>query len=125
MIKVDDPIVRVHDSNCCLYTTICTLLTIPISEICNSNYKKLTGTDLRYHTFCFDMMTNLSVTHFDTQVCLNSGLTSNNDELGGLVIRGKNDNELLESFDSNAIVKNLCASQSYHFMDMFLTFTCN
>ena len=87
--------------------------------------KALAGTDPRYHAFCSDMMTNLSTTHFDTRVCLNRGLTSNNDALGGLGIRGKNDNGLLESFDSNAIVKNLCASQSYHFMDMFLTFTCN
>ena len=71
------------------------------------------------------MMTNLSATHFDTRVCLNRGLASNNDALGGLGIRGKNNNGLLESFDYNTIVKNLCASQSYHFMDMFLTFTYN
>jgi predicted GIY-YIG superfamily endonuclease len=90
-----------------------------------SNSIALTSTDPRYLAFTFDMLTNLSATHFDTRVCLNRGLTSSSDELGGLGVRGQNDSGLLESFDSNEVVKNLCASQSYHFMDMFLTFTCN
>ena len=32
---------------------------------------------------------------------------------------------MLESFDSKQMVRNLCASQRYHQMTHFLTFTCN
>lgn len=45
--------------------------------------------------------------------------------MGGLGLRGKGDSALLESIDSKAMVRNLCASQKWHPMDFFLTFTCN
>lgn len=84
-----------------------------------------TSTDPRYHAYCFDKLTNLSANHFDCRIVLNRGLSTSNDNVGGLGLRGRNETNLLESFDSNQMVKNLCASQQYHHMDMFLTFTCN
>ena len=32
---------------------------------------------------------------------------------------------LINYFGSNETVKNLCAYQAYHFIDLFATFTCN
>ena len=85
-----------------------------------------TGTDSRYIAFSYDMLTNLSVSHSDTRIVLNRGLTACEDRTGGLGVRGNHDDSaLLESIDSKRIVKNLCASQKYHKMDFFLTFTCN
>ena len=71
------------------------------------------------------MLANLSANKMDTRIILNRGLTTADDESGGLGLRGKQDESLLESFDSSTTVKNLCASQYYHKMDFFLTFTCN
>ena len=85
-----------------------------------------TNSDPRYHSFVYDMLCNLSANHFDTRIFLQNGLTSGDDEKGGLCLRGKGgDGGLLESFDSNAIVKNLCSSQAYHSFDYFITYTVN
>ena len=80
-----------------------------------------TSTDPRYIAFCYDKLTNLCINHQDTRIILNRGLTSTNDDLGGLGLRGGNsDNHaLLDSIDSKQMVKNLCASQKYHKMDFF------
>ena len=43
----------------------------------------------------------------------------------GLRIDGKNDSYLSGSMDSKMLVRNLCASQEFHKMTYFLTFTCN
>ena len=88
-------------------------------------YTASTSTDPRYHPFVYDMLANLSANKMDTRIILNRGLTTADDESGGLGLRGKQDESLLESFDSSTTVKNLCASQYYHKMDFFLTFTCN
>ena len=70
-------------------------------------------------------MTNAAVTHSDTRIALNRGLHYNDSELDGLSVRGKNDSSLLESIDSNQMVRNLTAAQKYYMMDYFVTFTCN
>jgi len=84
-----------------------------------------TSTDPRYIAFSYDTLTNLSANHSDTRIILNRGLTAESDDSGGLGLRGGNQDALLESIDSKQMVKNLCASQSKHPMDFFLTFTCN
>lgn len=84
-----------------------------------------TGSDPRYIAYSYDTLTNLAANHCDTRIMLNRGLTAAKDESGGLGLRGKGDSGLLESIDSKQMVKNLCASQKYHSMDYFLTFTCN
>ena len=84
-----------------------------------------TSTDVNYTSFCYDMLTNLSANYQDTRLVLRRGLTVGDDKTGGLGLRGQGDSSMLESFDSKAMVRNLCASQSYHNMSHFLTFTCN
>lgn len=84
-----------------------------------------TSTDVNFTSFCYDMLTNLSANHQDTRLVLRRGLTVGDDKTGGLGLRGQGDSSMLESFDSKAMVRNLCASQLYHNMSHFLTFTCN
>jgi predicted GIY-YIG superfamily endonuclease len=84
-----------------------------------------TSSDYQYTSYCYDKLTNLSANHEDTRLVIQRGLTVGDDKKGGLGLRGKGDCGLLESFDSKAMVRNLCASQLYHNMDFFLTFTCN
>ena len=84
-----------------------------------------TSSDPRYITFAYDMLTNLAATHEDTRLVLQRGLTVSEDNANRLTVRGKGDSALMESFDSKQMVRNLCASQYYHKMDFFLTFTCN
>ena len=77
-------------------------------------------------SFSYDMMLNLSENHFDTIISLNSRFTLVNVKSGGLGLRRKvNDDLLLESFYYDVIVKNICASQSYHCMNFFETYTYN
>ena len=71
------------------------------------------------------MLTNLAATHEDTRLVLQRGLTVSEDNANRLTVCGKGDSALMESFDSKQMVRNLCASQYYHKMDFFLTFTCN
>ena len=71
------------------------------------------------------MLTNLSVSHEDIRLVLQCDITVAEVKAGGLGLRGNGDSSMLESFDSKAMVRNLCASQYYHNMDFFLTFTCN
>ena len=52
-------------------------------------------------------------------------MTVDENKSGELGLRGTGDSSMLESFDSKAMVRNLCASQEYHTMSHFLTFTCN
>ena len=71
------------------------------------------------------MMLNISENYFDAKISLNKVLVSGNDGSGGIVLHVKgNDNELIESFDYNNFVKNLCCSQSYHWIYSFATHTC-
>ena len=69
-------------------------------------------------------MTNLAANHQDTRIIIKQGLTVD-DQSGELGLRGVGDSSMLESFDSKQMVRNLCASQRYHQMTHFLTFTCN
>lgn len=70
-------------------------------------------------------MVNLAVTHSDTRIAMKRGLCFDEDETNCLSVRGQNDSPMLESIDSNQMVKNLTAAQKYHLMDYFVTFTCN
>ena len=89
-----------------------------------SNPSMNTSTDFHYTSFCYDKLSNLAANHEDTRIVIRRGLTvdENSGELG---LRGSGDSSMLESFDSKAMVRNLCASQQYHAMTHFLTFTCN
>ena len=76
----------------------------------------------RYISWCYDIMTNAAVTHSDTRIALNRGLCYDDKELDGLSVRGKNDSALLESIDSNQMVRNLIAAQYYYLMDYYYYF---
>ena len=84
-----------------------------------------TSTNHNYTSFCYDKLTNLSANHEDTRLVLRRGLTVGDDKTGGLGLRGKGDSTLLESFDSKAMVRNLCSAQKYHKATHFCTNTCN
>ena len=68
---------------------------------------------------------NLAANREDTRCILNHGLKVASDKMGGLGIRDKGDSPLLGSVDNKSMVRNLCSSQQWHPMDVFLTFTCN
>ena len=84
------------------------------------------STDPRYLCYVYDMATNLTMCNLDTRLILNRGL---NVGKGGrnthLSNSNSNGSHLTDSIDSKQNVKNLCASQKYHPMHFFLTFTCN
>ena len=90
-----------------------------------TNPSSSTSTDSRYCSHCYDMLTNLSANHEDTQLILNRGLTVADNKNGGLALRGKGDSALVESIDNKQMVRNLCFSQKYVSWTHFLTFTCN
>jgi hypothetical protein len=83
------------------------------------------GSNPRYTSYCFDLLTNLSANHQDIRVSLNRGLHSAGDKYGGLKVRRKEDSSLHQSVDGTQNTKNLCASQPYHPMDYFITMSCN
>ena len=88
---------------------------INASVTCNSNS--------HYTSFYYDKLTNLTANYQGTRIIIRCGIivdTSKNRELS---LRGTGDSSMLESFDSKAIVHNLCASQQYYQMMHFLTFT--
>ena len=89
-----------------------------------TNPSMTTSTDYHYTSFCYDMLTNQAANHEDTRVVLCRGFTVD-DKKDGLALRSRGDSAMLESFDSKKMVRNLCASQRYHVMTHFLTFTCN
>ena len=72
----------------------------------------------------YDKACNAVANSEDTRVMIRRGVTVNK-ESGDLGLRGSGDSSLLDSFDSKQMVRNLCASQQYHTMTHFLTFTCN
>ena len=90
-----------------------------------TNLSCCTSSDSRYHSHCYDILTNASASHEDTRMILNRGLTVGEDKTGGLGLRGKGDSALLESIDNKQMVRNLCISQKYVKWDHFLTHTCN
>lgn len=84
-----------------------------------------TSSDSRYITIAYDMLTNLSATHKDVRLVMQHGFTVQNQNSSGLSLHGKGDSVLMESLDLNEMLQNLCASQHYHKLYFFLTFTCN
>ena len=90
-----------------------------------SSFAAPTSTNPRYHSYCFDKQTNLAANHCDTRIFLNRGLQVSSDTTGGLASKGGAGDNLLQSIDSNKIVKGLCASNYYIAMDFFDTYTCN
>jgi hypothetical protein len=89
-----------------------------------TNISTTTSSDFHYASFCYDKLTNLAANHQDTRIVIRRGLTVD-EKSGGLGLRGTGDTSMLESFDSKAMVRNLCAAQQYHNMTHFLTYTCN
>ena len=89
-----------------------------------SNPSMNTSSDFHYTSFCYNKLSNLAANHEDTRIIIRRGLTVD-EKTGDLGLRGSGDSSMLESFDSKAMVRNLCASQEYHRMSHFLTFTCN
>ena len=72
------------------------------------------------------MLTNLATNKHDTKIVLDKGLTASKEKSSDLNLRGGNKASLLlDSIDSNQMIKNLMASQRYHKFDVFLAFTCN
>ena len=57
------------------------------------------------------MMSNLTVSNEDTRIILNRGLTMGKDRIGGLEVRGKWDEALLEYTDNRQKVRTLFASK--------------
>ncbi len=72
----------------------------------------------------YDILVNLTLNREDSRIILNRGFMASTSETG-LQIRSRDDNLLSDCVDNKHTVRNLCASQSYHKMDYFLTFTCN
>ena len=84
-----------------------------------------TSTNPSYVSLCYDQLSNITASHEDSRIILNRGMKVDDKNYSGLGIRGKGDSSLFDSVDSQRMVNNLCASQKYHKMDYFLTFTCN
>ena len=63
--------------------------------------------------------------HYDTRIFLNRGLQVSDGATRGLSSRGGASDNLLQSINSNKIVKGLCALNYYITMDFFNTYTCN
>ena len=83
-----------------------------------------TSTNPSYIAYMYDILVNLSLNREDSRICLNRGVTASSSETG-MTVRGGCDGLLSDSIDNKQTVRNLCASQVYHKMDFFLTFTCN
>ena len=83
-----------------------------------------TSSNVIYASMEYDKACNAVANSEDTRVMIRRGVTVNQ-ESGDLGLRGSGDSSLLDSFDSKQMVRNLCASQQYHTMTHFLTFTCN
>ena len=83
-----------------------------------------TSSNVNYASMEYDKACNAVANSEDTRIMIRRGVTVNQ-ESGDLGLRGTRDSSLLDSFDSKQMVRNLCASQQYHTMTHFLTFTCN
>ena len=84
------------------------------------------STDPRYVSYIYDMAVNFTICNLDTRLILNRGLDVRKGAKNSNLSNNNNNGSLLtDSIDSKQNVKNLCASQKYHLMHLFLTFTCN
>ena len=85
-----------------------------------------TSTNPTFLPYAYDALTNLSINQSDQRLILNRGLSADPDSPSGLSLnRASDTSTLYTATDSRKMVKNLSASQKYHPMDLFLTFTCN
>ena len=82
-----------------------------------------TSTNPSYIAYMYDTLVNLSLNREDSRIILNQGLVESTSATG-MKVRSKDDGFLSDSIDNKQTVRNLCASQKYHKMDYFLTFTC-
>ena len=78
-----------------------------------------------YESYCYDKLTKLSLNQENTCIVLNIRLTVDSKSANGIGVRKNNYPSIFESIDSKKMVGIFCASQKYHKMDIFLTFTCN
>ena len=63
-----------------------------------------------YVSWSYNTMSNLVTNKHDSRMVVNKGLTASNDESIGLNLRGGNDStSLLDSIDSEQMIKNLMA----------------
>ena len=83
-----------------------------------------TSTNPSYISFTYDMLTNASCNQTHSKLIVNRGLICKTNSTG-LRIHDKDDSALSGSMDSKKIVRDLSASQEYHPIIFFLTFTCN
>ena len=84
-----------------------------------------TSTNTTYASYCYDKLNNLSINHEDYHIVLNRGLIIYSESTNGIGVTCKNNSSLFQSIDSKQIVRNLCASQKYHKMGLFITFDLN
>ena len=84
-----------------------------------------TSTNPAYISLCYDQLSNITASHEDSRIIMNRGMKVDDKNYSGLGVRRKNDSTLFDSVDSQRMVNNLCASQKYHKMDYFVTYTCN
>lgn len=89
-----------------------------------TNTSSSTSTNNAYISFMYDILVNLKLNREDSRIILNRGLMESTGSTG-LQLRSRDYSLLYDSVDNKQTVRNLCASQKYHQMDFFLTFTCN
>ena len=83
-----------------------------------------TSTNSSYISFSYDILVNLTMNRQDSRIIMSRGLMESTTKTG-MQIRSPQDSLLTDCVDDKQTVKNLCASQKWHKMDLFLTFTCN
>ena len=83
-----------------------------------------TSTNPSYISFNYDLITNLACNRTHSKMIINRGLMCATNDTG-LRIHGETDSYLSGAMDSKLLVRKLCASQKFHPMTFFLTFTCN
>ena len=82
------------------------------SQLTSPSYA--TSSNPSYISFCYDILTNLTLEHQDTRLVLNRGLTVDGTLKHKIGIRCKGESVLSRSIGSKEMVKNLCSSQKYH-----------
>ena len=83
-----------------------------------------TCTNPRYIAWSYDSICNAVLSKSHSNLIMNRGLVAATNKTG-LKVSSSVGSRLTDTFDSNQNVRNLCASQFYHKMDFFLTFTVN
>ena len=84
-----------------------------------------TSTSQTYAYYCYYKLTTLSLNHDGTRIVLNVGVTVYTESTNIIGAICNKHSSLFESIYIKQMVSNFCASQKYHKVDIFLTFTCN